>query len=783
MDKKHVFILSLTLILVMLFSAMGPTMVYAQDGTPTDSPTAEASGTDGDTSEEGATEEQPTETGEGETDEAATEEDVTGAPVEETAEVQVDASTTSEEGTDELPADETGEELADEATAEEPSLMEQVPENTEVVVLNAEGEAEPLATQEVADAVVESDPIWCPAGQAPTPGANGCTDSYSSFDELLTFLKDNEGNAVYQTAGTIYVEMGAYGGPEASINLAAEDFTYLDTNPLTIQGGWNTSTGTTTDTTSFDVPFVIGSESNPWGGSLTINDIIISGVDGVGLTVYSNESVTIQDSEFTQNNAAGVFIDSKKDVTVRRSKINDNGSNSTAWADGEGLKIKSGGYVTLSDVEANDNQLFGADIEAVTGVAIANSFFNGNLMYTNAGEFFGYGLTVVSLGDISLEGVEANENYLWGASLDGPNVFIRTSAFNMNVSDSNDFIDDTGLLVVSTGDVFLREVEANDNRLIGADIQAGGEIGISDSFFNRNFGTTIDADTSAETYWGYGLQAVSTSDSISLDIVEVNDNYLFGANLDAGTDVNITGSSFSRNATPADQANAQGGLMIQSGGEVTLSTVTVNDNRMFGADIQADGDIRINDSSFFNNLNGSGLSANSTAGSIYLDNVVASSNGVDGAYLETNSGYVCITGGSYLNNGQCNAQIINSTYEVIPTIDNIFTSGSTSGQCPGVIVTSPSASPTLFTLNSLTQGQLPGALGSGDTFVSAFQVSGQVTNGITLAFPIPAGMENADLAVMFWNGSGWVEVPGGNVVGSEFVITVTQPGIYVLVAR
>jgi hypothetical protein len=40
-----------------------------------------------------------------------------------------------------------------------------------------------------------------------------------------------------------------------------------------------------------------------------------------------------------------------------------------------------------------------------------------------------------------------------------------------------------------------------------------------------------------------------------------------------------------------------------------------------------------------------------------------------------------------------------------------------------------------------------------------------------------------DLAVMFWDGSGWVEVPGGSVVGNEFVITVTQPGIYVLVAQ
>ena len=50
--------------------------------------------------------------------------------------------------------------------------------------------------------------------------------------------------------------------------------------------------------------------------------------------------------------------------------------------------------------------------------------------------------------------------------------------------------------------------------------------------------------------------------------------------------------------------------MIQSGGFVTLDTVTANDNLMFGADIVADGFIDIQDSVFSNNLNGSGLSAN-----------------------------------------------------------------------------------------------------------------------------------------------------------------------------
>ena len=93
----------------------------------------------------------------------------------------------------------------------------------------------------------------------------------------------------------------------------------------------------------------------------------------------------------------------------------------------------------------------------------------------------------------------------------------------------------------------------------------------------------------------------------------------------------------------------------------------------------------------------------------------------------------------------------------------------------------------LYTVALQPESALPATLDQ--TFVSALQVTlttqGQAATNltITLSFPIPAGMEDANLTVMFWDGSGWVEVSGGSVVGSEFVITVTQPGIYVLVAQ
>lgn len=796
MYRKHLLSLPLTLIIVMLFSALGPTTVYADDGVPTDTPTTEVTETD-------------------------------------------------EEATEEVAADEASVNQVDETATEEPSLMEQVPDNTEVVVVNAEGEVEPLATQEAAEAVAVSDPIWCPAGVG--PGGAGCTDSYSSFDDLLNFLKTNEGDPAYQQAGTIYVEMGNYGGGEASIDFNTYGFTNFDDNDLTIQGGWNTSnntTGATTGaTTTFDIPIVIGSDANLWGGSLTLRNIVVSGVVGdVGLTVYSAGNVTIEDSEFTNNDEAGVFIDAGRDVTVRRSKINDNGSNDWNVVDGRGLEIKSGGNVTLSDVEANENQIFGADITSTGAVTIANSFFSGNLMYTNGfQEFFGYGLTVVSQGDISLSGVEANENFLWGASLDGPNVFIEDSTFNRNVTDSTSFVDDTGLLIVSAGDVALDNVEANENRLMGADIQAGGQVDIANSSFSRNYGVTVD-DSGNDVFWGCGLQVGGLQQTsglrecgqqnlpasmINLDTVVADNNYFFGASLFAGSDVNISGSSFSNilydDGTPDGFPQEQlEGLKVKSGDVISLNTVTANNNLLSGADLvanSADGFISIDESVFSNNLNGFGLSAvtgefisltdvtaignggdglhlvvTSPVGEIYMDNVVALNNGANGAYLETNCGRVFVTGGQYGGNAEYGLYVVNSLLTQSATFDPLNGSGSyfiNQGGCvfPSPVFASPSPSDsggTSYTVVEQTQDGLPGPLAQGNTFVSALQVTltGQATNlAITLSFPLPAGMEDADLAVIFWNGSGWVEVPGGSVVGNEFVVTVNQTGIYVLVSK
>jgi hypothetical protein len=258
------FFLAFTILAFLLFSTIGTTTVYADDGSGTESPETETTTEEAPPAdqEEQLPADEETPVGEGE------------QPVEEpVTDVEQPA------GEEEPPVEETTEE----PSVEEPvqTILEQVPENTTVTVLNSEGETLPLVSQESADAIASDyDPIWCPAGQVPTPGENGCTQSFNSFDELLAYLQANEGDTAYQQAGTIYIQQGDYLGGESEIDFNDYSFSQINNYDLTLQGGWDTtydpaSGDPTFTSTSFNVPIVIGSSANPWIGSLTLNNILI----------------------------------------------------------------------------------------------------------------------------------------------------------------------------------------------------------------------------------------------------------------------------------------------------------------------------------------------------------------------------------------------------------------------------------------------------------------------------------------------------------------------------
>ena len=648
--------LSSTIIAVLLFSAVGTTAVYADDGTTADTPTAEAGG------------------GEGTSEEATKEGDATEVPATDAVEATAtpEPSATGEpvvpEG-DAAPSDPKPTEPAvtpveESAPAADTSILEQVPENTTVSVLDANGQAQPLATQGSADAIeATSDPIWCPATQTtPTPGANGCTASFTSFDLLLTELA---GNPAYQQAGTIYIQENAYAGGESTIDFNAYDLSNIQNFDLTVTGGWNTTTNVVdpANSSTFTAPIIIGSSTNPWGGSLTINNISISGTDGTGLTVYSQNNITlsnvqvsnsvngagaeldaggdvnIDSSDFERNRTAGAIIRAGGDVAIANTSLSNSG---TARLQIAGADITSAGSVSLFDVLANGNREVGVNIVADGRVSIGASFiggssFSGTTGLTNTtcpgqvGTFCGYGLQVVTPDSIDIQGVVANENFLWGAWLRaGQDVNIVDSIFNANSTNSPAFIDDTGLLIESGGNTSLNNVQANQNRLIGAVIDSVGTVSINNSTFSNNTGMTTSG--TATQFHGYGLQ-VTSLDSIFINNVTASNNFLFGAQLDAAGDVIVTNSFFDNNST-GSLADALGyGLGITSGQSVFMETVSLSGNQLYGGNIQATGDA-------------------------FLDFITATNNGTNG--VEVDATCTFLTGGTFTGNGGYGISLTNS---------------------------------------------------------------------------------------------------------------------------
>ena len=231
--KVRSSLLTLVIITVLIFSAVGPTIVYADGDKPTDTP--------------------PTETTNECVSDGTSSKCSTEAPAVDTTEAAADAVTATAEPTAkgsepnaEVPATEEAAPATDKATAPteaaaaaDTTILNDVPENTTVQVVKADGQSEPLATQAAAEAIATtSDPIWCPAGQAPVPGANGCTPSFTSFTALLTFLS---GNASYQGAGTIYVQQGAYQGGESTVDFNNYNLSNISGADLTITGVWDTT--------------------------------------------------------------------------------------------------------------------------------------------------------------------------------------------------------------------------------------------------------------------------------------------------------------------------------------------------------------------------------------------------------------------------------------------------------------------------------------------------------------------------------------------------------------
>jgi hypothetical protein len=582
MKKSFITLTTLTLILLMIVS-FHPQIVFADGETPTPDETAEVDETP---PPQEPTEEveqdavvdpttdvvDPTNDVELTPDDESTTEESELASTPEPGETPLDSVATPEE-TGEAP-EQTEPEVEQPESPEESStpsvseVLDQAPEGTQLVVLDNEGQVEPLASQEAANIVNTGDPMWCPSGTL--PGDATCSSSYNSFEDLLVDL------GLYSGDGTIYVAYD-YDSSQESADILLDGTVYTNLGALTIQGGWDGNTGGANliGTSTFDG---VSMAITNWGGQVTVNDVIFNTLDE-GLAIDTNESVTLNNVNVNSSvYSDGITVESDGDVN-----LSDVESSSNAF---NGATIISGGSVSVENSTFENNNLNGAEIYSNGSTNIQNSTFSSNIG--------GGGLYIEATDEISLSSVTASDNKFTGASLQSDSdVTISNSTFNGN--DGTSF--SAGLEVDSPGTVTLSSVTASNNLGEGVAIYAGSNVYLTNVTSTNNgwdgayvAGDCITVYVNSGAYTGNGFGQLDGF-GIYMETGEVrlsgsplfNNNYSGNLFADPGSCYQIAGSSgrfyFEDNYNPIIQlTNSEAYYLACLYDTITL--ITQIDNRV-----------------------------------------------------------------------------------------------------------------------------------------------------------------------------------------------------------
>jgi len=627
---------AVTLLLVLSFSAFVTIPVYADESTP-----------EAPVSEETVEVTEPT------------------SPVEEAPQADVETESATE--------------TSDSAETVE-AILESLPEDTQLVVLDEQGEALPLVTEEAEQTIIVGDPIWCPASVAtPTPNLNGCSGSYGTFAALLADPIFAGGGPA--SDGIIWIEK-TYSGEGTTITISGGTFTVMKDFKLTLKGGWNglgTNTIDTTDKSVFNAPLII----TGWANDVTLSDIAVQG-SGVAtsnvLQVTTTGNITVNRVSVTNNTDGGTFFansgaSTAKNVTVTDSTFSNNIETGTV-----GLQILSKGVVTLKNVTANSNGsgTFG------DGIQIANNFATTaqavNLTNVSVSNNRGTGILVNSNGVITITDMTAINNGLGSTFGYGADINNNASGFSSGVTltGTNLFFSNLqgGLLITSNGTVKANNLHANDNNGFGVFIDNDGAA--------TPQSVTITGSNTFKFNASFGLLIHSTGQITTNNLI-ANFNGNVGVFLDNSTGASTSGVTMTGTNQFDSTMGGSNGLTIFSAGAVTLTNLSANYNSGKGVYIENTASttfkgVTITGVNTFTNNTENGLDIHSD-GVITLNNLTANNNhGFYGVLIDnTTSGattpkVVTINGtNTIFNNDRHGLNII--TYGAV-TLNNISATGN-----------------------------------------------------------------------------------------------------------
>ncbi|NTW08114.1 MAG: hypothetical protein HGA28_00920 [Anaerolineaceae bacterium] len=347
-------------------------------------------------------------------------------------------------------------------------------------------------------------------------------------------------------------------------------------------------------------------------GVVTVSRVGITDNNGVGLEINNRPiiltapgvAVTVSDSYFYRNSDDGLKILSKGLVTLVNINANDNHgygatidnwiSGATAgvtlnaptgkgnefqWNANSGLRIRTSGPVTITNVFANDNG--SDDFHAGFGVDIQNDFGAGAVTIKQVGHWdvwegraegnvfsnnYEGGLRIQTRGAANVAFFQASDNgldgiYIHALAGTGAVTLTGTANYRENLVDNGS----QGLVINAKGNITISKIDASRNESNGATLvnhDGIGNVTLTDAYFDRNGENGLHLSTKGTASWKNG---------------SASDNFSSGAsifNQGIGKAVTITNVNYSGNGLT--------GIYVISKGAVTMSDVESSNNSANG---------------------------------------------------------------------------------------------------------------------------------------------------------------------------------------------------------
>ncbi len=467
--------------------------------------------------------------------------------------------------------------------------------------------------------------------------------------------------------GTIWITSGA-DSSTSNISMNGGSLTTWANYALTFQGGWNgSSAGTITGTSDFTNAYI---SITGWKNDLTANDLTFNGSAGNNLDLETSGNIRVH--HVTSKNAYndGVYLNNTsgtgKSITVDGTNNFSNNNNH-----GSGIEAYSNGDISLSNVIADGNHINGA-ILGNGGTSLNNVNLSGTNEFNTNGSA---GISIYSSGVATLNNITADNNS-GNNGLYIDNTFFNTGS-GVTLTGTNEFNNNhgTNIAMWSTGDITINNLSAS-NSVTGDGAYIDTTHATSGAPSVTLTGANVFDGNNGNGLWVVAKGAISAS-NVTADNNKIGDGVYLDNKFGSGG-ISIDNGTFSANGI----TTTNGGLTAYSNGDITLNNVIASDNGGDGAyldNTSGSGGISINNGNLSANgttTTGRGLIAHSN-GDITLNNVIAIDNAGGGAELDntTGNGSITLSGSNTFNDNGFNLAPSVGLYAV--SNDNITLSGVT----------------------------------------------------------------------------------------------------------